>query len=219
MRQNKAIIIGITGGVGAGKSTVLDILQDNYNIYLIKADDIGNEVKLKGHTCYEDLVKLLGEDVLDEFGQIDKNKMAKMIFEDKELLFKVNSIIHPAVREEIEQEININSDKFDYIAVEAALLCEADYFPILNALFEVRTSEKVRIERLMQTRNYSEDKCKSIISNQSDSCFYAEASNNYANNTNRNDYYGYFLIENDSDTEILKQRINIVMEELNEHIR
>lgn len=219
MKRNNALVIGVTGGVGSGKSTALNILKDKYNGFIIKADDLGNEVKLKGHVCFEPLLELLGKEVLDENGEIDKKIMAQMIFTDEELLFEVNSIIHPAVRSEIESLIEKNKKNFDYIFTEAALLCEADYFPIINALFEVRTDKDIRIKRLMDNRCYSLTKCEEIISNQSDVSFYKESSDLYEMNSERTDYYGYFCIKNNKDEDDLIRQIESVMEELNERIR
>ena len=131
MKQNKKFVLGITGGIGSGKSLALSYLQNKYNCFVIKADDIGNEVKLKGNSCYKAIVKLLGKDILGEDGEIDKNLMAEKIFSDSDLVEKVNSIIHPAVRKEIERLIKVNSKDYQIFVIEAALLCEADYFPIL----------------------------------------------------------------------------------------
>ena len=79
------LIIGITGGVGAGKSSVLQYMEDNYKCRVILADDVGNRVKLPGEICYNQLVELLGHGILNEEGIIDRNKMAALIFADKAL--------------------------------------------------------------------------------------------------------------------------------------
>ena len=74
------MIIGITGGVGAGKSSVLQYMEENYRCKIVLADDIGNRVKLPGEICYNNLVELLGRDILDSKGYIDKARMAEVIF-------------------------------------------------------------------------------------------------------------------------------------------
>ena len=83
-------VIGITGGVGAGKSEVLKYIQEQYNCRVILADDVGNEVKLPGNACYEALIEVLGRDILTKEGFIDKKKMADKIFCNQSLLQKVN---------------------------------------------------------------------------------------------------------------------------------
>ncbi len=219
MKRNKAYIIGITGGVGSGKSLALDYLKDKYNCVLIKADDIGNEVKLKGRECYEDIINLLGEDILSEDGEIVKCKMAEKIFADSSLTQKVNDIIHPAVRKVIEKKIKDLSEEYDVIILEAALLVEADYFPILNELWEISADKEVRIKRLKESRNYSLEKCESIISKQHDTYYYAEADKKYRESAGRNDYFGFRVFSNNSSKEDLYNQIDIAMEEVNGCIR
>ena len=76
-------VIGITGGVGAGKSAVLSILKEDVPCEIIRADDIANELKLKGHQCYDKIVDLLGEEILGADGEIDRNLMSMIVFEDE----------------------------------------------------------------------------------------------------------------------------------------
>ena len=99
------LVIGITGGVGAGKSRVLKALEEHCNCKIILADDVGNKVKEPGQRCYLQIIDLLGEDILKEDATIDKVKMAAKIFSDSELLEQVNKMIHPAVEEYILNEI------------------------------------------------------------------------------------------------------------------
>lgn len=213
MKQNKAYIIGVTGGVGSGKSTALDYLCANYDCVVIKADDVGNEVKLKGHVCYDELVGLLGENVLNFDGEINKAVMASIIFEDDNLLTAVNNIIHPAVRTEIEKFIDDNLYIHDFIFIEAALLVEADYFPLLNELWEIRSDSEERIERLKESRGYSVEKSLSIMASQNnDKSFYKEKSDEYGYKSERTDFYGYRLITNDSSEEDLFESLDYIME-------
>ena len=208
-------VIGITGGIGSGKSLALSYLQNKYNCFVIKADDIGNEVKLKGNSCYKDIVKLLGKDILGEDKEIDKSLMAEKIFADSRLVEKVNDIIHPAVRKEIEKLIKENSKDFKIFVIEAALLVEAGYFSMLNELWEVNASKETRIERLMSSRDYTLEKCESIIAMQHDTVFYENANNGYLKKTKRKDYFGFKIINNDSTPENLYEQIDKAMEEIN----
>ena len=215
MKQNNNYVLGITGGIGSGKSLALSYLQNRYNCFVIKADDIGNEVKLKGNACYKAIVKLLGKEILSEDKEIDKNLMAEKIFADSELVEKVNGIIHPAVRKEIEDLIKVNSKEYKIFVIEAALLCEADYFSLLNELWEINASKETRIERLMSSRGYSLEKCESIIGLQHCSDFYENANDEYLKKTERKDYYGLKIINNDSTPEDLYDQIDKAMEEIN----
>ena len=94
-------VIGITGGVGSGKSALLHYIAQNYNCKIILADEVAHRVKEPGQPCYEKLVELMSSDILNADGTIHKGRMAAKIFESEELLGKVNKIIHPAVKEAI----------------------------------------------------------------------------------------------------------------------
>ena len=165
-------VIGITGGVGAGKTTVLNIIQDNCSCFILIADEAAHEVKKRGTPCYDELVTLLGADILAPDGEIDKNKMAARIFGDnnRELLSAVNAIVHPRVKEYILALIDEhrNAEDVDYFFIEAALLIEDGYKAICDELWYIYASRKVRAERLRITRGYSDAKIDGIMSSQSD---------------------------------------------------
>ena len=161
-------IIGITGGIGAGKSQVLQYIQNHYKCRVILADDVGNEVKLPGKICYNQLVDLLGNDILDKEGFIQKEKMAARIFFNKELLLQVNAIIHPAVMDYILAEIQKEKEAGiqDFFFVEAALLIECGYASYVDEMWYVYADEQTRRERLRANRHYSDEKITSIMKGQ-----------------------------------------------------
>lgn len=160
--------IGITGGVGSGKSAVLNLLKSNYNCKIIVADELAKELEKKGNVCYEKLVDLLGEEILDEEGQIDYSKMSKMIYEDGDLLERVNEIVHPAVEQEIMSIVEDAraSGRFDYVFLEAALLIECGYNSTVDEMWYVYAPEDQRIARLKETRGYSDEKIQRIMDSQ-----------------------------------------------------
>ncbi len=162
------LVIGITGGVGAGKSSVLQYMKQKCSCRVILADEVGNQVKLPGEICYNQLVELLGRGILDEKGFIDRNRMAAIIFADKELLAKVNAIIHPAVLEYILSEIQKEKEANDYdiFFVEAALLIECGYGAYVDELWYIYASEESRRRRLVENRGYSEEKITQIMNGQ-----------------------------------------------------
>lgn len=161
-------IIGITGGVGAGKSKLLEYIHNNYNARIIFSDDAAKETEKKGMPCYDALVSLLGDGILSPDGEIDKKLMASRIFGDDKLLAKVNGIIHPEVKlyikAEIEKERVLGEKEFFFI--EAALLIEDHYDEICDELWYIYADEKVRRERLKASRNYSDEKTDSIMAAQ-----------------------------------------------------
>ena len=103
--------IGITGGVGAGKSQVLTYIEENYNCKVIRADEVAHLLEEPGHKCYERIVAFLGTDILQEDKTIDKRKMAAAIFTDEKKLIAINEILHPEVKTYILEQIQQESEK------------------------------------------------------------------------------------------------------------
>lgn len=161
-------VIGVTGGVGSGKSTLLDSISKVYNCRILYSDMAAKELQNKGNSCYEPLVKLLGNNILDDDLNIDKALMAKMIFSDENLLTKVNEIIHPAVKEYILSEIDKErkAQRIDYFFLEAALLIECGYNSIVDEMWYIYVNDEARYERLKSSRGYSDAKIKAIIDSQ-----------------------------------------------------
>lgn len=161
-------IIGITGGVGSGKSAVLSYIANKYNCKVILADEVAHKVKEPGEKCYTRLIELLSDEILEADGTINKAKMADKIFSSEELLEKVNAIIHPAVKEYIVAMIKEEKEKgkLDYLFIEAALLIEDGYIEIVDEMWYIYASEKVRRERLRTTRHYSDEKINAIMEKQ-----------------------------------------------------
>ena len=162
------LVIGITGGVGAGKSSVLRTLEEHCNCKIVLADDVGNKVKEPGQRCYTQIVRLLGNDILNNDLTINKTKMAAKIFANSVILEQVNEIIHPAVEEYILKEISIEREKqkTDVFFLEAALLIEAGYVPYLDELWYIFSEKDVRIKRLKESRGYSDEKIQQIVDSQ-----------------------------------------------------
>lgn len=162
-------LIGITGGIGAGKSALLDYIGAHYNCRIILADETAHLVQQPGKTsCYDSLVMLLGRQVLAENGQIDKQKMAERIFSDGTLLKQVNQIIHPAVKAYILGQVaeSRQEGKLDFFFIEAALLIEDGYADIVDELWYIHADAGIRRERLKAARQYSDDKIDRIMASQ-----------------------------------------------------
>jgi len=161
-------VIGITGGVGSGKSAILQAVSKKFNCRVFLADDIANFLKEPGQRCYQPLVELLGPEVLDGRGYLDKKKMADVIFENTDILEKVNRIVHPAVKQYIVECIEAERKKgqVDYCFVEAALFIEAGYRDIVDSLWYIYAHENARIQRLYKDRGYTMEKIHSIMQKQ-----------------------------------------------------
>ncbi len=161
-------VIGITGGVGSGKSEILTYLKERTNCRIIAADLAAHELEEPEGACYRPLVELLGERILGPDGRIDRGKMAAVIFSDGELLERVNGIVHPAVKTYIMEEIARErlAGRYDYLFLEAALLIEGGYGRIVDELWYIHADESVRRERLKASRGYTDEKIDHIMRRQ-----------------------------------------------------
>ncbi len=171
-------LIGITGGVGAGKTQLLAYIREHYNCEIYLADQVAHEVKRPGQECYDSLVELMGSGILAPDGEIDKKAMADRIFGDGELLKKVNEIVHPAVLAYLLDRIEKarRSRKIPLFFIEAALLIEAGYNSIVDEMWYVYASEETRGKRLMQSRGYTEQKISDIMKGQLEEAAFREKS-------------------------------------------
>ena len=162
------MFIGITGGVGAGKSTILQILKDKYDAHLIIADDVAKDLMCKGKSAYRQIVQTFGKEILGDDKEIDRQKLSSIVFQDDDKLRTLNQIVHPLVKKAIlkEKKSVCKEHPEILIVLEAALLIEDGYPEILDELWAVIADKEVRIKRLMDNRGYSREKSESIIAAQ-----------------------------------------------------
>lgn len=173
------MIIGVMGGVGSGKSTVLNYLENNYEANIIEADKVAKEVMLPGNDVYNEIVKTFPEVIVDN--KIDSKKLAEIVFNNKEQLEKLNSITHPgAVREIVSR---IKSSKNRIIVVESAILLGSGVEQYCDELWFVFCNRDTRIKRLIQTRGYSKEKCISVIESQPADEEYNKAADEFIDNS------------------------------------
>ncbi|SNR61116.1 dephospho-CoA kinase [Desulfurobacterium atlanticum] len=136
------MILGITGNIGAGKTTFSKFLKF-YGFKIINADEIGKKLLQKGEAGYEPVVEAFGKEILDKIGEIDKRKLAGIVFSDHHKLKLLNSIIHPLIGESIR---NIKDNKLP-VFIEAALLVEAGWHKNVDAVITVFAYKGQRILR------------------------------------------------------------------------
>lgn len=160
--------IGITGGVGAGKTEILKYIKEHYLCEIYLADEVAHEVKVAGTECFRQLVELLGDEVVGPDGEIDRRRMAELIFADEELLDKVNAIVHPAVRKFLVERLADarENGRVELFFVEAALLIEAGYGELVDEMWYIYASDEVRAARLRAARGYTDAKIESIMASQ-----------------------------------------------------
>lgn len=160
-------IIGVTGGVGAGKSRILNILKERHHAQVLLADQVAAELEEPGQEGLLLLVRRFGDGILGKDGRLDRPAFAERIFQDPKSLSQVNSILHPLAWKAIQERIAKLSENpdVDWIVVEAALFQEESK-KICDALWFVDATQENRIRRLMENRGYSREKCLNIMQNQ-----------------------------------------------------
>lgn len=159
------MVLGLTGGVGAGKSRILELFSHDYGAQVIQADIVARKLEDPGQPGLTGLVSLFGTGILQKDGTLDRKGFADRIFENPEALKRVNALIHPLTWNEIKRQIRESSAEL--IVVEAALFDERSR-EVCQYLLYVDTQDEIRIQRLMENRGYSREKCLDIMKNQAD---------------------------------------------------
>lgn len=170
-------VIGITGGVGAGKSTVVNILKRHYTIEYLHCDAIAHELMERGGSAHEELISLFGEDLVNADGTLNRSRLYERAFLG-DRVEELNACVHPKVRIYVEERIeSLKTADFDgMVLIEAALLIEAGYKAICDELWYVHAPAEIRRARLKANRGYSDERVDSVMAEQAtDELFFAES--------------------------------------------
>jgi len=161
-------IIGITGGIGSGKSLVANILKNKYHAEIINTDQVAKEQMNIGGVSYQKVVDCFGTDILSEDGSINRAKLASIVFTDKEKLLTLDQLTHPPVLQIVKEEIlrAANPGSIPYLVIETALMIEAGFDYICDEVWYVYAPEEDRRNRLKQERNYTDEKIDSVFERQ-----------------------------------------------------
>lgn len=165
-RQMK--ILGITGGVGAGKSTVLSYLQDRYGAYILQLDAVAHELMQPGGAAYRPILENFGKDILDDNGAIFRPRLYEKTIAIGKDIQSLNAIVHPLVKEEVLRRLRKQQfqNTVPFAVLEAALLLEDHYDEICHEIWYIYVDEKVRRRRLQDSRGYTEEKINAILKQQ-----------------------------------------------------
>lgn len=170
-------VIGITGGVGCGKSAVLEFLQEETGCSTLMADEAAALLEAPGGECYEPMCRLLedarreGDGVLLPGGPgtpFDRREAAARMYRSGELRAAVNALVHPAVvryiKEAIRREREADAEEFFFL--EAALLLENGFLQLVDEMWYIYCPEPVRRERLRRSRGYSDSRISAMMAAQ-----------------------------------------------------
>ncbi|MBU4361471.1 dephospho-CoA kinase [bacterium] len=163
------LIVGLTGGIVGGKSTVASMFRD-LGAKIIDADILGHSVILPYKPAGKKIVKLFGEDILRNDLTIDREKLGKIVFTDQALLKKLNEITHPEIIKLIKKEINMARNKTHnqekILVIDAALIYEAKIDRLMDKIIVVYIDEDEQIKRLIKRNNLSKDEASQRVKSQ-----------------------------------------------------
>ncbi len=159
------LVIGLTGGIGTGKSLVSRMLEER-GATIIDADLVGHEAYTPHTETWQVVVDTFG-DVLAEDGQIDRRKLGAIVFSDPSQLEKLNAIMHPRMYKMIEERIQgLQSGGAETIVVEAAILIEAKWTPLVDEVWVTTAPEDQVIDRIKGRNNMGEEAARARINSQ-----------------------------------------------------
>ena len=159
-------VLGITGGVGSGKSLVLEYLKKEYGAYICQMDETAKELQRRGTTCFRRIVEHFGERVVSAEGELDRAALSVIVFSDERELQALNEIVHPEVIRQVRGDIEEKrAQGLEFYVVEAALLPEVGR-ELCDELWYIYTEEKVRRERLKASRGYTDERITQMIASQ-----------------------------------------------------
>lgn len=175
--------IGITGGVGAGKSQIMHALEEQPGVRVMLADEIAHALMEPGSGVYTKLCEAFaGEDLFEEAAgagqpRFDREKLARFLFADAGKRERLNAIVHPAVKEYVKEQAALERRKsaISFLFLEAALLIEENYSAICDELWYIYTSEEVRRARLKESRGYTDARIDRIFASQLKEAEYRDA--------------------------------------------
>ncbi len=159
--------IGLTGGIGSGKSTVTKILGE-LGAPIIDADKVGHAIYAPDGPAYQEMIVAFGREILAPDGTIDRRKLGPLVFADAAALQRLNSIVHPKMFTRMRQMIEElrSGGERNPIVIEAAILIEANWQPLFDQIWLVTASKERVIERIERDRGLKPEQTEARIRSQ-----------------------------------------------------
>jgi dephospho-CoA kinase len=155
--------VGLTGTIASGKSTVAKTFA-NLGAKIISADLIAREITTKNKTVLRQIAVKFGEDILNEQGELERFKLREIIFNNKDDKLWLEELLHPLIRERIEDEIKKVTEK--YCVIEIPLLIDRVNFPYLDFVLLISSPTTTQISRLMKRDSISKEQALAILNSQ-----------------------------------------------------
>ena len=191
------IVFGITGGSGAGKSTVSEIFRE-LGVYVIDADKTARKVTKRGEKCFDELVSFFGDSILNTDGSLNRKKLGGIVFSDEKKLGKLNEITHKYILSDIEKELS--ETDCEYAAIDGAVIIGSEIQRLCKFLVSVMADYDVRLKRILSRDNMTEEKAVLRLQSQPEDEVYIENSK--------------YLIYNNSSKENLQKEVEGVFEKI-----
>ena len=190
-------IFGLTGGSGTGKTTVGEIFKE-HGIYVVRADESARRVEVRGTQCYDELVTMFGSDILQENGEIDRRKLAKIVFEDEKKLKTLNRITHHYIKFDIMRELREVQNEL--AAIDGAVIIGSPVEKMCEFIVTVEAPYEERIKRIVERDDRTLEEAAARLAAQPDDDFYRENAR--------------FVIRNSGDYDELRDNVEAVIEEI-----
>lgn len=157
------ITIGLTGGIGSGKSVVAEMLAAR-GAALVNADQIGHETYRRGTESYLRIVSAFGPDIAGRDGEIDRGKLGRLVFQNPEARRRLESIVWPAMRRLMKDRLDeLRAQETRVVVLEAAVLVEADWLPLVDEVWLVSASPAAVRERLVAIKGLTPEEAEARI--------------------------------------------------------
>ncbi|MEQ6029647.1 dephospho-CoA kinase [Staphylococcus saccharolyticus] len=158
-------VIGLTGGIATGKSTVSELLTA-YGFKIVDADIASREAVKKGSKGLEQIKKTFGGEAIDDNGEMNRKYMGELVFNHLEKRIVLNNIVHPIVRELMEEQKKSYLNQGFNVVMDIPLLFENDLQDTVDEVWVVYTSESIQIDRLMERNNLTQEDAKARVLSQ-----------------------------------------------------
>jgi dephospho-CoA kinase len=156
-------VIGLTGGIGSGKSTVARLLAERGAV-IMDLDKVGHEALKKGSQAYGEVVGEFGKEILDAGGEIDRSKLGRIVFNNHEALMRLNRIVHPAIDNSVNTEIEkYRQQGVKVVVLEAAAMLEAGKTAQVDELWVTAAPEATVFRRVLERGGLSEQEIRARI--------------------------------------------------------
>jgi len=193
-------VIGLTGGIGSGKSTVSRLLAD-LGAVVLDADKVGHQAYQPGTETWKELVAAFGEEIVSPDGTIDRKKLGAIVFGDPESLARLNRIVHPRMFDMMKAQIEEHRrQSVSVVVLEAAILLEAGWTPLVDEVWVTVASEPTVVRRAIERTGLPEEQIRARIRSQ-------------LSNEER-EKAASVVISNDGDLEELRAKVAELWEQL-----